>query len=150
MRRKSKLYYSLFLIIPIIMIFMSVVLFYTSYIKTKNYNECDARITDFHIEEDMTYVNKNNRFKIIPTIEYNVNGILYVNESRYYSSGMKKGDSIRILYDKENPNTFIVKDSIYLASFIVGGIGLILLLLSSTFFIIYKRVIVRIFGKLHS
>ena len=144
MKNRINTFSYLSFILPVIVLLIACFLFYSSYEKSKNYIECEAKIIDFRIEEDKTYVNKDNRFKIIPTVEYYINGALYTNESRFYSSNMKKGETIKILCNPDDPSDFISRTGLYLIPIVIAGIGFVLLLFSFIFKVIFNNLLIRI------
>lgn len=97
--------------------------------KVKSYQETNGTIVDLLGGFGGT------GHRIIPLINYEVDGNPHEFKSDYYSTDMNIGDNITILYDKNNPDEAVVKESLYFLPSIFGFTSAVFAILSAIFFI---------------
>ncbi len=108
------------IIVPIILYAVTARLIANSSRKLKNYHECIGTIVRFehpprHLGASPEWSNGRT-----PIIAYAVNGRTYEFFADYYSSTMKVGKKIRIMYSNEDYSKATVKAGLYTAPIITG------------------------------
>lgn len=104
----------LFLIIEIILIIKN-----RDYLNKNKYGVANGIIENFYKDTSSIFLNDGESYKISPIISYEVNGKPYQFVGDFYTTSMKKGDNIKILFNKENPQKAKVFVSIYFAHLIM-------------------------------
>ena len=107
-------------IVPLILFTITLVLLLNTYNKTKNYIESEGTIVDFYKSTYEMSVTDNAVYSISPVISYNAEGKEYRFKGNYYSTSMKKGDKIKIMYNKSEPSQATIKSGLIFAPIIVG------------------------------
>ncbi len=87
--------------------------------------EVDATITDIEIIK----TRNSDKHNVYVTFELE-NGELHSSLLDTYAEGMQVGDTIRIIYDKDNPEEIILWWSSPLLVMVFGGIGLLLIVVA--------------------
>lgn len=106
----------LYVIIPLILLIVTVFLIRNSYKKLKKYKRGEATLIE------LKWISRRNNMGYIPIVEYEVNGEKYTSEFNYYSSGMKVGDKVDILYDENDLGKRVASlKGLYVAPIVLGS-----------------------------
>ena len=114
------LFLKLFFLVPVILLVVTIALIRNSVKKLKNYRECTGMIMRFSKIKSPARINLDHRYRIAPVIEYKVHGKTYEFFGNYYSSWMKVGQKIQIMYHEEEPFKATVKNGLYVAPLVTG------------------------------
>ncbi len=109
-----------FIVVPIIFLIITIILIIKLIKRNKEYIEDVGTITDFHKSTNEMRLNDYETEAISPIITYEVNGIKYDFIGNYYSTTMRIGDKIKIMYNKNNPKKVTTKKGLNLAVVILG------------------------------
>lgn len=112
-----------FAIVAVVLILATFITASTSRKKLKTYSECRGVITAFNTDLPGGILEDGNTTTISPVIKYQVNGNTYEFFGKYYSTSMKVGDEVTVLYDKNDCSNAVVKKGLYVAPIITGGLG---------------------------
>ena len=116
------------------MLVITIILYIHSIRKLKIYKETEGTIIDFKENTMKMRLNSYENKAISPVVSYRVGENEYEMLGNYYSTSMKKGDKVKILYNIENPSKSTIKNRLYLAPLILS----ILTICSFVIFIIIK------------
>lgn len=109
-----------FVVVPTIFLIITIV----SIIKTINYKkkyvEIEGTIVDFYENTSEIRLNQYESKAISPIIVYTVNNQQYEFVGNYYSTIMKKGNKIKIMYNPQNPKQAKIKSGLYFSSIILS------------------------------
>lgn len=114
-----------FFIIPIIFLIITIILIIKLIKRNKEYVEGVGTITDFHKNTSEMILNDYETEAISPVITYEVNGTKFDFIGNYYSTTMKVGDKIKIMYNQNNPKEATTKKGLNLAVVILGTFTII-------------------------
>lgn len=114
-----------FFIIPIIFLIITITLIIKLIKRNKEYVEDVGTITDFHKNTNEMRLKDYETEAISPVITYEVNGTKYDFIGNYYSTTMKVGDKIKIMYNQNNPKEATTKKGLNLAVVILGTFTII-------------------------
>ncbi len=112
-------------IIPIILLIVTLVTLYNAQNKLNNYVKCSGTIAGLHEDRCEARISDDATKMISPIIRYSVDGTEYEFVGTYYVNTMKVNDSIDILYNKSNPSEATMKNGLYVAPIITGGLALV-------------------------
>lgn len=127
------LFFKIFIIVPIILTVATILLIVNSSQKLKTYSECSGTIIRFYETTNSQQGSSEKDKSISPVISYTVEGKTYEFTGNYYSTSMKVGQEIKVMYHNEDPSNATVKTGLYVAPMIVG----ILALTFTLFYIIW-------------
>lgn len=114
-----------FFIIPIIFLIITITLIIKLIKRNKEYVEDVGTITDFHKNTNEMRLKDYETEALCPVITYEVNGTKYDFIGNYYSTTMKVGDKIKIMYNQNNPKEATTKKGLNLAVVILGTFTII-------------------------
>ena len=123
----------LFIIIGIIIMLISIIIYQNELKFEKSAIQGIANITDIQ-----SYSNSDGEIKHVVYVSFEVDNIQYGGKLGYYSSNMKEGDTIEILYKAENPNEFRAKGMSWIC-FIPFMIGFLFCIPQIIIILIVKR-----------
>lgn len=109
-----------FFIVPITFLIVTIILIIKLVRRNKKYVESVGIITDFHKNTSEIRLNDYETEAISPIITYEVNGTKFEFIGNYYSTNMKVGDKIKIMYKTSNPKEVTTKKSLNFAIVILG------------------------------
>lgn len=92
--------------------------------KLKSSYECEGIIIGFHKDDTSIRFNSDNNVSIAPIISYSVNDQTYEFIANYYSTTMKQGDIVKVLYDKQDFTKASIKGGTYFGPLITGILAL--------------------------
>lgn len=107
--------------------------------RNSTFHECSGTIVNFYKNSVEGRLGSYESVAISPVVEYEVNGARYELIGKYYSTNMKIGDTIKILFDEDNPSVASIKTELYFAPIITGSLALVLLVISGIFLIIKSK-----------
>lgn len=114
-----------FFIVPIIFLIITIILIIKLIKRNKEYVEGVGTITDFHKNTNEMRLNDYETEAISPVITYEVNETKFDFIGNYYSTTMKIGDKIKIMYNQNNPKEATTKKGLNLAVVILGAFTII-------------------------
>ena len=120
-----EIFQNCFFIIPIIFLIITIVLIIKLIKRNKEYVEGAGIITDFHKNTNEMRLNNCENEAILPIIIYEVNGSKFDFIGNYYSTTMKIGDVIKIMYNPNNPKEATTKKGLSLAVVILGAFTIV-------------------------
>ncbi len=118
------LFFKLFIIVPLILLVVTIFLLRNSVRKLKTYRECTGTIIRFYKTTSPARVDLDHRYGISPVIAYKAHGKTYEFLGNYYSTWMKVGQEIQVMYHEEDPSKATVKKGLYVAPLITGALTL--------------------------
>lgn len=114
-----------FFIVPIIFLIITIILIIKLIKRNKEYVEGVGTITDFHKNTNEMRLKDYETEAISPVITYEVNGTKFDFIGNYYSTTMKIGDKIKIMYNQNNPKDATTKKGLNLTVVILGSFTII-------------------------
>lgn len=114
-----------FFIVPIIFLIITIILIIKLIKRNKEYVEGVGTITDFHKNTNEMRLKDYETEAISPVITYEVNGTKFDFIGNYYSTTMKIGDKIKIMYNQNNPKDATTKKGLNLTVVILGAFTII-------------------------
>lgn len=114
-----------FFIVPIIFLIITIILIIKLIKRNKEYVEGVGTITDFHKNTNEMRLNDYETEAISPVITYEVNETKFDFIGNYYSTTMKIGDKIKIMYNQNNSKEATTKKGLNLAVVILGAFTII-------------------------
>ena len=115
-----EIFQNCFFIVPIIFLIITIILIIKLVKRNKEYVESIGTITDFYKNTSEMRLNNHETEAISPVITYEVNGTKFEFIGNYYSTTMKIGDKIKIMYKTSNPKEATTKKGLNLAVVILG------------------------------
>lgn len=109
-----------FIIIPILFLIITVMLIIKLLKQKREFREQDGVIIDFYENNNELRLKDYEHKKTSPIISYEVNGNKFEFVGNYYSTTMKKGDKIKIVYNTKNPKQAKVKNGLIFAIIILS------------------------------
>lgn len=81
--------------------------------------------TIIRFEEDWnTHVpGEHHRRRLTPIVAYMVDGRVYETKSNYYATGMRVGQQLKLLCDREDPSKATTSGGVRLAALVTGGLA---------------------------
>lgn len=118
----------LYVLVPIILLVVTLVLIVNGNNKMNKYNECTGIIVRFYENTSELRTDSYETKAVSPVVSYSVNGRTYEFTGNYYSTSMKVGQEVKVLYNKEDNSKATIKTGIYFAPIITGGLTLLFVL----------------------
>lgn len=118
----------LYFIVPLVLLVVTVILINNANSKMKNYNECRGTIVRFYENTSQLRVSSYENKAISPVISYTVNGKTYEFIGNYYSTSMKVGQQVNVLYSKSDCSKATIKTGVFFAPIITGGLTVLFIL----------------------
>jgi len=112
-------------IIPLILLIVTILFTVSGVKKNNSYVKTTGTIVSFHEERSEARISDDANRMISPVITYKVNGNEYKFVGTYYTSSMKIGDSIEIMYNANNPGDASLKAGLFVVPIITGGLTLL-------------------------
>lgn len=132
----------LFIVVPLILFIVTVILIANSTNKMKNYETCTGVITAFD-QTNAFGVDSYGKKRISPVIEYKVKGQTYQFIGNYYSTNMKVGKEVNVMYNKEDVSKATIKTGLFVAPIITGGLTLFFIIPIIIFVILKAKNIIN-------
>ena len=127
------------LVVAIVLVAVTVVLAINGTKKHATYRECTGTIIGFYKNSSEGAVGSYEGVSISPVVEYNVDGNKYEFIGKFYSTNMKIGQSITVMYNPNNPSVASIKNGVIFAPIITGILAIILLIPVIVYYIIKSR-----------
>lgn len=115
-------------LVPLILMIATVGLTINGVEKKKHYLECMGVITGFYENSSAMRVDASETKAISPIVSYAVHGQSYEFVGNYYSTGMKIGDQVAVLYHEDDFSKATIKTGVYFAPLITGVLAVASLL----------------------
>lgn len=145
-QRDKKLFrilFAIFGIVPVILLIVTVIFTINSSQKLKTYNECTGTIVDFYETTSSRTTNSHRSKSFSPVVAYTIDGKDYKFVANYYSSSMKIGQDIRILYHSQDHSDAMIKSGLYVGPIILGALTLLFSIFYVVGLIIRKKMKLR-------
>lgn len=117
-----------YIVVPAILFAVTVVLILNYYNKINRYNECTGIIVRFYENTSELMLGAYETKAVSPVVSYSINGRTYEFTGNYYSTSMKVGQEIKILYSREDNSKATIKTGVYFAPIITGGLTFLFIL----------------------
>lgn len=111
-------------LIPAILFVVTVVLVVNSNRKLKTYGECTGSIIGFYESIALGSGVSDSNKRISPVVSYTVDGKEYQFIGNYFSTNMKTGQEIKVMYHKAEPEKATIREGLYVAPMILGVLTL--------------------------
>lgn len=89
----------------------------------KDYGSCTGLIIGFDKNTTETRLGDYESEAISPIIFYTVDGQKRQLVGNYYSTNMKRGQIVELLYDKNDPSKVVIKKGLWLGPVITGSLA---------------------------
>ena len=132
----------LYVFVPIILFVVTLILIVNGNNKMNKYNECTGTIVRFYENTSELRVGSYETKAVSPVVSYSVNGRTYEFTGNYYSTSMKVGQEVKVLYNKEDNSKATIKTGIYFAPIITGGLTLLFILLIIIYLVLKSKGII--------
>lgn len=127
------------LVVSLILFIVTVILLVSANSKKKDSYECTGIIVDFYKSNTLADFNSSRTYTISPIVSYSVDGKTYEFIGSFYSTNMKVGQEVKVLYNKDNPADAAVFSGLNLAPIITGLIALVFLLPPIVYFLLKTK-----------
>ena len=127
------------LVASLVLVIVTAVLAISGAKKNATFQECNGRIIDFYENSSSVHLDEYESVSISPVVEYTVHGTRYEFIGKYYSTNMKIGDDVAVLYDPFDPADATIKNGTIFAPIVTGMIAAIVLILATVYFVIKSK-----------
>lgn len=110
----------LLIIVAAILYTVTVILIVNAKNKLKNYDECTGTIKSIYENASALRVGSKGHEAVSPVVGYTVGGADYEFTGNYYSTSMKVGQEVKVLYKRDDYSKAAIKAGVYLAPIITG------------------------------
>lgn len=114
---------ALLIIVTAVLYIVTGILIVNAKNKLKGFNECTGTITRFYENTSALRVGNDARRAVSPVVSYFVNGRGYEFIGNYFSTSMKIGQPVNVLYSKDDFSKATIKTGVYIAPIITGGLA---------------------------
>lgn len=142
-RKILRMVLKFFVIVPVILFVITVILGVNSGIKLKTYHECTGTIVGFYETNAPETYDSDAHKTVSPVVSYTVDGKNYEFIGSFYSTDMKVGKEISILYHNEDPSNATMKSGLYFAPAVLGSLTLFFTLFYVTLIILKSKGLIR-------
>ena len=97
-----EIFVKLYIFVPIILFVVTLLLIANGNNKIKKYNECTGTIVRFYENTSELRVDSYETKAVSPVVSYSVNGRNYEFIGNYYSTSMKVGQDVKVIYNKKD------------------------------------------------
>lgn len=118
----------LYPIVPMILLVVTILLVFNCKNKISRYNECAGTIIGFYENTAEMHLDSYEHKAISPIVQYSVDGKSYEFVGKYYSTTMKVGDEVEVMYDKDDASKATIKTGLYFAPIVTGALTLLFIL----------------------
>ena len=118
----------LYPIIPVILIIIAVCTAISAFRKYTNSVEAEGIITELKMNTAAITRSSDNSYMMYPVIEYDYDGTRYSFSANYATSSMRIGDRVKILIKKTDPSKAVIKQGLFVAPLIVGGLAIVFII----------------------
>lgn len=131
--------FKLLAVVTAILIISSVAVTLNSVKKLRGRVETQGVIVGIEENTAEVILSEGTNKSVFPVIEYEVNGKAYRFNGSYYSTSMKIGDSVRVLYSAENPEEVSIKTGLYVVPIILWALSIAFLLANLIYYILKMK-----------
>lgn len=131
--------FSALLVVSFILVIVTVVLGINGAKKNATFQECNGTIIKFYESSSEGTVGSYENVSISPVVEYTVNGTRYEFIGKYYSTNMKIGQDITVLYNPNDPSVASIKSGTFFAPIVTGVLAVVFLIPAIVYFIIKSK-----------
>ena len=110
--------------------------------KKNNYSVCKGTITGFHENSSEAVLGEYEASSVAPVVQYTVDGKTYEFIGKYYSTSMKVGGQVDVLYNPADVSIATIKAGVNFAPIITGSLTVVFFIISILFFVLRKKGIV--------
>ena len=131
--------FGLILAAAIILLAVTAVLVVHGMRRNASFLSCTGTIIGFYENSAEGRVGSYENTAISPVVEYKVNGTRYEMIGKYYSTSMKVGGTVEVLYSEEDPSVASIKTGLFFAPIVTGALAAAFLLLYIVFCIVKNK-----------
>ena len=131
--------FSELLVVSFVLVIVTVVLGINSAKKNATFQECNGTIIEFYENSSGGTVGSYENVSISPVVEYTVNGTRYEFIGKYYSTNMKIGQDVTVLYNPDDPSVASIKSGTFFAPIVTGALAVVFLIPAIVYFIIKSK-----------
>lgn len=115
---------NLLFLVPLVLLIVTIVLIVNGHMRLRGSGQCTGVIVDFYRATAAGAVSSGEHVAISPVVSYTVFGQTYRFIGKYYSTNMKIGSQVTVLYDLQNPSNATIKTGVWLGPLITGMLTL--------------------------
>lgn len=119
-----EIFFRYFFIVPLILLIVTVILIVNSSNKLKHYEQCTGVITGFYENKSAVRVDVGETKAVSPIVSYQVDGRQYQFTANYYSTNMKVGQEVKVLYNMDDHSKASIQTGLYVGPLITGCLTL--------------------------
>jgi len=123
-------------VVAMILLIVTVLLIVNAVKKKNNYSVCRGVITGFHENRSEAVLGDYEDSSVAPIVQYTVNGKTYEIIGRYYSTSMKIGKQVDVLYNPSNASIATLKTGVNIAPIITGALCAVFFIISVLLFLL--------------
>lgn len=123
----------------IILTIVTVILCVNGTKKRSTYKECNGIITRFYENSTEGALGSYESVSVSPVVEYIVNGARYEFVGKFYSTNMKVGQKITVLYNPNDPSIASIKSGTLFAPIITGVLAVVFLIPAVVYYVIKAK-----------
>lgn len=128
MKRMIDLLLKLYIIVPVILLVVTIILIVNANNKMAKYDVCQGTIIKFYENTSELRVGSYETKAVSPVVSYTVNGKSYEFIGNYYSTTMKVGQQVDVMYSKTDVSKATIKTGLYFGPAITGGLTILFIL----------------------
>lgn len=132
----------LYIIIPLILIIVTAFLISNMNKKNANYAETEGTIVDIFETTAAIKLSSGEHKAISPVIKFSVADKEYEFIGKYYSTSMKIGSKVKVLYDEKNPENASIKSGLVFAPMITGILAIVFIIPIIIYFVLKSKGII--------
>ncbi|MBQ4159008.1 MAG: DUF3592 domain-containing protein [Clostridia bacterium] len=118
----NSVWMKLYIAVPLVLLIVTIVLAASYYNRLKKSEECTGVIVRFIENIPRMQAGPYGNKTISPVVSYSADGKAYEFIGRFYATSMKEGDTVKVLYSKENHAEATIKTGGFIAPIITGGL----------------------------
>lgn len=137
--RSRKVLNTIFTIIlcgAVVLIVITAILALAGMKKVSDYQLCMGTIIRFYENTSEMRLDSYETTAVSPVVEYFVNGQRYEFVANFYSTSMRTGDKVEVLYRADDHTDATLKKGVVFAPIITGSLAIVFVILSATYLIV--------------
>lgn len=127
-------------VLPTVLFIAFVIVSINTYKKVTKFSKTEGEIVGFYENSAEMYLESGDICTVSPIVSYKVNDSIFTFKGKYYSTSMKLGDKLTVLYDKNNPSKASISAGLYFAPIILGILLICSLVAFVTLYMISKQI----------
>lgn len=125
--------------VAIALAIITIILVVSATNKNKTMATCQGKIIKFYENSAEARVGDYENASISPVVTYEINGQTYEFIGNYYSTSMKIGDEVEVLYNKDDVSKATIKKGLFLGPIITGALSVGFILAYGLYLIIKTK-----------